>query len=78
MSLLESSRGIPVGLPPGASSMLTSHSLDGTPNSDVLLALLARNKALEGRHEHKQLLDSTHERLTDFICLFAYQIWKSS
>lgn len=50
MSLLEQTRGLTVGLTQTApTSMLSSHGIDGTPNSDVLLALLARNKALEGK-----------------------------
>lgn len=52
MSLLEQSRAIAhvQGLPTGASSnLLSPHPLDSsTPNPDVLLALLTRNKALEG------------------------------
>lgn len=52
MSLLEQSRAIAhvQGIPPGAPSQLLSpHPLDSSaPNPDVLLALLTRNKALEG------------------------------
>lgn len=50
MSLLEQARGLShvQGLPPGASSLIPPHPLEGPPNSDVLLALLARNKSLEG------------------------------
>lgn len=51
MSMLEQSRALShvQGLPPGAPPMLPPHAMEGPPNSDVLLALLARNKALEGK-----------------------------
>lgn len=53
MSLLEQSRAIAhvQGISTGSSSnLLSPHPLDsGPPNPDVLLALLTRNKALEGR-----------------------------
>lgn len=50
MSILDQSRGLAhiQGMPPGGQPILPPHPLEGPPNSDVLLALLARNKALEG------------------------------
>lgn len=50
MSILDQSRGLPhlPGLPPGGPPMIPPHPMEGPPSSDVLLALLARNKALEG------------------------------
>lgn len=51
MSILDQSRGLAhiQGMPPGGQPILPPHPLEGPPNSDVLLALLARNKALEGK-----------------------------
>lgn len=51
MSILDQSRGIPhiQGMPPGGQPLIPPHPLEAPPNSDVLLALLARNKALEGK-----------------------------
>lgn len=51
MSLLEQSRALThvQGLASGGSQIMPPHSLEGPPNPDVLLALLARNKALEGK-----------------------------
>ncbi|KAG5884667.1 hypothetical protein JTB14_033205 [Gonioctena quinquepunctata] len=50
MSILDQSRALPLiqGMPPVSQPMMPPHNIDGPPNSDVLLALLARNKALEG------------------------------
>lgn len=50
MSILDQSRGLAhiQGMPPGGQPIMPPHPLEGPPNSDVLLALLARNKALEG------------------------------
>lgn len=51
MSILDQSRSLPhiQGLPPVSQSLVTPHGPDGPPNPEVLLALLARNKALEGK-----------------------------
>lgn len=51
MSILDQSRALPhiAGMPPGSQPIMPPHAMDGPPNSEVLLALLARNKALEGR-----------------------------
>lgn len=51
MSLLEQSRAIShvQGLAASTGQILSPHPLDSSaPNPDVLLALLTRNKALEG------------------------------
>lgn len=54
MSILEQSRALPTHIPsmtPTSQPLLPPHAMvDGPPNSDVLLALLARNKALEGKY----------------------------
>lgn len=50
MSILDQTRTLPhlQGMPPGSQPLMPPHAMDGPPNSEVLLALLARNKALEG------------------------------
>lgn len=50
MSILDQSRTLShiQGLPPVSQSLVTTHTPEGPPNPEVLLALLARNKALEG------------------------------
>ncbi|CAH0557851.1 unnamed protein product [Brassicogethes aeneus] len=50
MSILDQARTLPhmQSMPPGSQPLLPPHNIDGSPNSEVLLALLARNKALEG------------------------------
>lgn len=57
MSLLEQSRSLVhvQGLPPNAPSLLPPHPMEGAPNSDVLLALLARNKSLEGKSDKNNI-----------------------
>ncbi|KAF5306403.1 hypothetical protein FQA39_LY08912 [Lamprigera yunnana] len=49
MSLLDQSRSLAhvQGLTPNSNQLMVPHPLEGPPNPDVLLALLARNKALE-------------------------------
>ncbi|KAK4880248.1 hypothetical protein RN001_008394 [Aquatica leii] len=49
MSLLDQSRALThvQGLTPSGNQLMVPHPLEGPPNPDVLLALLARNKALE-------------------------------
>lgn len=51
MSILDQTRALPhiAGMPPGSQPIMPPHAMDGPPNSEVLLALLARNKALEGK-----------------------------
>lgn len=51
MSILDQTRSLPhiPGMPPVSQALVTTHTPDGPPNPEVLLALLARNKALEGK-----------------------------
>lgn len=81
MSLLEQSRAIGhvQGLPAGAPSQLLSpHGLDSSaPNPDVLLALLTRNKALEGTLSAWRIIST---ELTEMgrLGLYSYTSWHSS
>lgn len=56
MSLLEQSRALTHvhGLTTGANQIMPPHPLEGPPNPDVLLALLARNKGLEGKNQNQK------------------------
>lgn len=51
MSILDQSRALShiQGIPPVSQTLVTAHTPEGPPNPEVLLALLARNKALEGK-----------------------------
>ncbi|XP_057651181.1 LIM/homeobox protein Lhx3 isoform X1 [Diorhabda carinulata] len=75
MSILDQSRTLAhiQGLPPVTQSMMPPHSMDGPPNSDVLLALLARNKALEATIPK---CGGCHELILDrFILKVADRTW---
>ncbi|KAF7269373.1 hypothetical protein GWI33_017624 [Rhynchophorus ferrugineus] len=65
MSILDQTRTtlshIP-GLPPPP-GMMTPHTSDGPPNSEVLLALLARNKTLEAGDGLDQMAKSSIVRM---------------
>ncbi|XP_050500863.1 LIM/homeobox protein Lhx3 isoform X1 [Diabrotica virgifera virgifera] len=75
MSILDQSRTLPhiPGLPPVSQPMMPPHAMDGPPNSDVLLALLARNKALEATIPK---CGGCHELILDrFILKVADRTW---